>query len=200
MFDNYDNFDGNVSPENNDSFDDSRLNDFIARKAKELKIQKIGHEVSVFPTERNGNTAIGKATVVLDDQREVTKFHCICGHKRKIDDVERLVSESLARSTMDAIKMVEQLPASSQGSESVPAANGFFPAATPQQQKQFKHRQDKEISPKQLETICDMARKKRLHPESYVKDHMGGLELKKLNSAQANEVIQALMKVKSFNK
>lgn len=200
MSSNYEEFDGNVSPVNNDSSDDSRLNDYIARKAKELKIRKIGQDLSVFPTERNGNTAIGKTTVVLDDQREFTKIGCICGQKRKIDDAERLVSESLARSTMEAIKMVQQLSASSRGSECAPAANGFFPAAASQQQKQFKHRQDKEISPKQLETICDMAQKKRLHPESYVRDHMEGRELKKLNRAQANEVIQALMKVKSFNK
>ena len=44
-----------------------------------------------------------------------------------------------------------------------------------------------------------MAKQRRLHPETYVKEHMGSRELNKLNSAEANEVIQSLMKVKSFS-
>lgn len=199
MFDNHNDFDGSVSPVNNNSSADSKLTEFILRKAQELKIRKFGQGLSVVPTERNGYTVVTTATVVLDDQREFTKLHCICGQKHGIHDVEQLVFESLARSTSQALDLVQHLPAAPQVIESAPVVkNELFPAGAPQQ-KQFKHRHDKEISQKQLQTICDMARKKRLHPESYVKKHMDGRELKNLNSAQANEVIQALMKFKSFN-
>jgi|GEM_PF-5474776 len=198
MSSNYDDFDGNVSPVGDDSSADSKLTEFILRKAQELKIRKFGQDLAVVPTERNGYTAVTKASVVLDDQREFTKLNCICGQKHGIHDVEQLVFESLARSTFQALELVQHLPATPRVIESVPAANNeFFPAGTPQQ-KQYKHRHDKDISPKQLDTIRKMAQQRRLYPEDFVKDQLPGRELSKLNSAEANEVIQALMKVKSI--
>ncbi len=196
MFDNHNDFDGSVSPVDNNSSADSKLTEFILRKAQELKIRKFGQGLSVVPTERNNFTVVTTATVVLDDQREFTKLHCICGQKHGIHDVEQLVFESLARSTSQALDLVQHLPAAPQVIESAPVVKKeFFPAGAPQQQKEFKHRHDKEISPKQLETIRKMAQQRRLYPEDFVKEHLGGRELRKLNSAQANEVIQALMKV-----
>lgn len=175
MFDNHNDFDGSVSPVNNNSSADSKLTEFILRKAQELKIRKFGQGLPVVPTERNGYTVVTTATVVLDDQREFTKLNCICGQKHGIHDVEQLVFESLARSTSQALDLVQHLPADPQVIESAPVVkNEFFPAGAPQQ-KQFKHRHDKEISQKQLQTICDMARKKRLHPESYVKNSTFGV-------------------------
>ena len=200
MSSNYNEFDGNVSPVNNNSSADSKLTEFILRKAQELKIRKFGQGLPVVPTERNGYTVVTTATVVLDDQREFTKLHCICGQKHGIHDVEQLVFESLARSTSQALDLVQHLPAAPQVIESAPVVqNEFFPAGAPQQQKEFKHRHDKAISPKQLETIRKMAQQRRLYPEGFVKDNMGGRELSKLSSAQANEVIQALMKVKCIS-
>ena len=197
MSSNYNEFDGNVSPVNNNSSADSKLTEFILRKAQELKIRKFGQGLPVVPTERNGYTVVTTATVVLDDQREFTKLNCICGQKHGIHDVEQLVFESLARSTSQALDLVQHLPADPLVIESAPVVkNEFFPAGAPQQQKEFKHRHDKAISPKQLETIRKMAQQRRLHPETYVEKQMDGRELSRLNSAQANEVIQALMKVK----
>ncbi len=42
MSSNYNEFDGNVSPVNNNSSADSKLTEFILRKAQELKIRKFG--------------------------------------------------------------------------------------------------------------------------------------------------------------
>ena len=39
MFDNHNDFDGSVSPVNNNSSADSKLTEFILRKAQELKIR-----------------------------------------------------------------------------------------------------------------------------------------------------------------
>lgn len=201
MTGNYDDFGGNVSPVSNDNSADSKLTEFILRKAQELKIRKFKQDLAVVPTEQNGHTAVASTTVVLDDQREFKQVNCIYGKKHGIQDVERLVSESLARATYLAIDLVQDLSSTPQVIESAPVANNeFFPAGAPQQQKEFKHRHDKVISPKQLETIRKMAHQRRLNPEDYVKRNMGARELNKLNSAQANEVIQALMKEKSFNK
>ena len=74
---NYDDFSGDVSPVNNNSSADSKLTDFILRKAQELKIRKVGQDMPMAPTERNGFTVVTKTTVVLDDQREFTKLNCI---------------------------------------------------------------------------------------------------------------------------
>jgi hypothetical protein len=196
MSSNLDDFGGNVSPVSNDNSADSKLTEFILRKAQELKIRKFGQDLAVVPTEQNGHTVVTSTTVVLDDQREFKKVNCIYGKKHGIQDVERLVSESLARATYLAIDLVQDLSSTPQVIESAPVANNeFFPAGAPQQ-KQFKHRHDKDISPKQLETIRKMAYQRRLNPEVFVKNNMGQRELARLNSAQANEVIQALMKVK----
>lgn len=193
-----DDFGDDFSPIPKDSSADSKLNEYIIRKVRELSIRKLAQDLPEVPTEQNGYTAVAKTTVVLDDQREFTKLHCICGQKHGIQDVEQLVFESLASSTVQAIEMVEHLPAAGPVIMSAPAGNEFFPAGAPQK-KEFKHRHDKPISPKQLETIRSMAKQKRLHPETYVEEHMGSRELNKLNSAEANEVIQSLMKLKIFN-
>jgi hypothetical protein len=198
MSSNYDDFSGDVSPVNNNSSADSKLTDFILRKAQELKIRKVGQDMPMAPTERNGFTVVTKTTVVLDDQREFTKLNCICGQKRGIQDVETLVYESLARSTAQAIGLVEHLPAAPKVVETPPVASRFVPAGAPQEQKVYNHRHDKPMSPKQLKTIRDMAKQKLLHPETFVSDNMSSRELSKLNSAEANEVIQALMKVRTF--
>ena len=109
-----------------------------------------------------------------------------------------LVYESLARSTAQAIGLVEHLPAAPKVVETPPVASRFVPAGVPQEQKVYNHRHDKPMSPKQLKTIRDMAKQKLLHPETFVSDNMSSRELSKLNSAEANEVIQALMKVRTF--
>ena len=190
-----DDFDDDFSPIPKDFSEDSTLTEFILRKAQELKIRKFGQDLPVVPTEGNGYTVITKTTVVLDDQREFTKIHCICGQKHGIQDVEQLVFESLASSTVQAIEMVEHLPVSDQVIMNASAGNEFFPASA-SQKKEYKHRRDMLISPKQFKTIQDIAKQKRLHPETYVKKHMGSRELNALNRAEANEVIQALMKDK----
>lgn len=177
---------------------DAQFEEYIIRKARELKICKLHQGMPEGPTDGNGRTVVTTATAVLEDGREITKLDCIDGEKRGIQDMERLILESAMRATIKAIELVQHLSVAHPVVETAPVASRFVPAVAPQEQKVYNHRHDKDISSKQLETIRDMARKKRLHPESYVKENMGGRELSKLNSAEANEVIQALMKVKTF--
>lgn len=172
---------------------EARLNNYIQRKAMELKIREVHQDLQVGPNERNGYTAITKATIVLDDDREFTKVHCICGAKRGINDPERLAFESSARSTIKAIEAIESLTPSPKVVDIVPVASRHFPASVPQQKKEYKHRRDRKISEKQIETIRSMSIQRRRNPDDMA-NQICDKNLQQLNSAEANEVIQALLK------
>lgn len=193
MSSNYDDFSGDVSPVSNDSSADSKLTEFILRKAQELKIRKFGQGLPVVPSERNGYTVVSSATVVLDDQREFTKFNCICGQKRGIQDVEMLVYESLARSTAQAIGLVEHLPAAPKVVETAPVASGYFPTGAPQQQKVYKHRHDKAMSDTQKKKILEIVGQRKLILKDIIPD-ICGKGFNQLSSADAHKVIETLLK------
>ena len=203
MSSNYDSIDISIFGSDDFSDDpireaDAQFEEYIIRKARELKICKLRQGMPEGPTDVNGRMVMTTATVVLDDGREITKLDCIDGDKRGIQDMERLVLESAMRVTIKAIELVQHLSAAHPVVETAPVASRFVPAVAPQEQKVYNHRRDKPMSPKQLKTIQDMAKQKLLHPETFVSDNMSSRELSKLNSAEANEVIQALMKVKTF--
>ena len=193
MSSNYDDFSGDVSPVSNDTSADSKLTDFIIRKAQELKIRKFGQDMPMAPTERNGFTVVTKTTVVLDDQREFTKLNCICGQKRGIHDVERLVFESLSRSTSQAIELVQHLPAASKVVETAPVASGYLPAGAPQQQKVYNHRHDKPMSDTQKNKILEIVGQRKLILRDLIPD-ICGKGFNQLTSADAHKVIETLLK------
>ena len=190
---NYDNFSGDVSPVNNNSSADSKLTDFILRKAQELKIRKVGQDMPMAPTERNGFTVVTKTTVVLDDQREFTKLNCICGQKRGIQDVEKLVFESLSRSTSQAIELVQHLPAASKVVETAPVASGYFPTGASQQRKVYNHRHDKAMSDTQKNKILEIVGQRKLELRDLIPD-ICGKGFNQLTSADAHKVIETLLK------
>lgn len=174
---------------------DEMVTKMLARKAQELNIRRINQEMLLTPSERNGLSAITKANIVLDDGREVSKIHCICGAKRGIQDFERLVLESAAYATIKAIELVEQLPASPKVVAAAPVTSGYAPAlpAGPSQgQKVYRHREDKKMSEIQKKKILEITTQRNLDLTQLCPE-LCSKHFSQLSSADAHKIIDTLI-------
>ena len=81
MSSNYDSIDISIFGSDDFSDDpireaDAQFEEYIIRKARELKICKLHQGMPEGPTDVNGRMVMTTATVVLDDGREITKLDC----------------------------------------------------------------------------------------------------------------------------
>lgn len=198
MSSNYDSIDISIFGSDDFSDDpireaDAQFEEYIIRKARELKICKLHQGMPEGPTDVNGRMVMTTATVVLDDGREITKLDCIDGDKRGIQDMERLVLESAMRVTIKAIELVQHLPAASKVVETAPVASGYFPTGAPQQRKVYNHRHDKAMSDTQKNKILEIVGQRKLELRDLIPD-ICGKGFNQLTSADAHKVIETLLK------
>jgi len=175
---------------------DEMVTKMLIRKAQELKIRRINQDMLLTPSERNGFSTITKANIVLDDGREVSKIHCMCGAKRGIQDFERLVLESAANATIKAIELVEQLPPSPMIVETTPVASGYAPpavAAGPSNgPKVYRHREDKLMSETQKKKILEITKQRNLDLTNLC-PKICNKHFSRLSSADAHKMIDTLI-------
>ena len=170
---------------------EKKVGSILAKKMAELGAKKHDQYLLSAPTESNGATAITRTSISLVDGRESSAVSAVCGKVRGIENNEDVVTLSLIRSNIEAIDLIENLPALSKDQQVIDVVPEKTEIRIGFDQNKYKHRFDKTLSDSQKKVIQDMSVKRGINISSLCQK-MFNKELKELSSAQAHEIIQYL--------